>query len=101
MTEIKPRGRVPEFYSQTCRQRAYEKRKWAPPAAVELVARELAPPKVQAVIRAESRAAAGSKEAAQTADATADQERAGIRKLRGAWRMGHRTIHGHCKTSKR
>jgi hypothetical protein len=40
--EIKPRGRVPEFCSQTCRQRAYEQRKWARPATVEMVARDLA-----------------------------------------------------------
>ena len=52
--EIKPRGRVPEFCSQTCRQRAYEQRKWARPAAVEMVARDLATAKVREVVRSEA-----------------------------------------------
>jgi hypothetical protein len=52
--EIESRGRVPEFCSQSCRQRAYEQRKWARPAAVELVARDLATAKVREAIRAEA-----------------------------------------------
>src|SRR5690349_13404778 len=51
--EIKPRGRVAEFCSQTCRQRAYEQWKWARPTAVELIARDLATAKVREAIRAE------------------------------------------------
>ena len=51
--EIKPRGRTPDFCSQTCRQRAYEQRKWARPAAVESLARDLATAKVREAIRAE------------------------------------------------
>jgi hypothetical protein len=51
--EIKPRGRVAEFCSQTCRQRAYEQRKWARPAPVELLARDLATAKFREAVRAE------------------------------------------------
>jgi hypothetical protein len=52
--EIKPRGRVAEFCSQTCRQRAYEQRKWTRPVAIEAVAGDLATTKVREAIRAEA-----------------------------------------------
>lgn len=51
--EIKSRGRVAEFCSQTCRQPGYEQRKWARPAAIEVVAQHLAAAKVREAIRAE------------------------------------------------
>jgi hypothetical protein len=54
MIKVNPHGRIPEFCSQTCRQRAYEKRKWARPAAIEIVARDLATTKLRAAIRAET-----------------------------------------------
>jgi len=51
--KIKGRGRVPEFCSQSCRQRAYQKRKWQRPYSVELLARDIATLRVRTAIRAE------------------------------------------------
>ena len=51
--KIKGRGRVPRFCSPTCRQLAYEQRKWQRPAPVESLARDLATVKVRDFIRAE------------------------------------------------
>ena len=51
--KFKSRGRVAEFCSQTCRQPGYEQRKWARPAAIEVVAQHLAAAKVREAIRAE------------------------------------------------
>lgn len=49
--KIKPRGRVPVFCSSSCRQHAYEKRKWQRPHALELLAYDLAHTKVREEIR--------------------------------------------------
>jgi hypothetical protein len=51
--KIKPRGRVPTFCSQGCRQRAYQRRRWQRPHPIELLARDLATVQVRDVIRAE------------------------------------------------
>ena len=39
---VDPRGRLPEYCSHGCRQRAYEKRKWAPPDWSAPLAHDLA-----------------------------------------------------------
>src|SRR5215468_4430633 len=51
--KIKGRGRVPKFCSPTCRQLAYEQRRWGRPTPVELLARDLATIRVRDFIRAE------------------------------------------------
>jgi hypothetical protein len=51
--KIKSRGRVPKFCSPTCRQLAYERRKWQRPTPVELLAQDTATIKVRDFIRAE------------------------------------------------
>ncbi len=50
---VKPRGRLPQFCCQTCRQRAYEKRKWGRPTVVEALAFDLAHSKIKAALRGE------------------------------------------------
>ena len=49
--KIHPRGRPPTFCSRSCRQRAYEQRKWSRPHPVELLARDIASVRVRDVIR--------------------------------------------------
>jgi len=51
--EIKTRGRPSSFCSRSCRQRAYERRKWQRPHALELLARDLAAVQIHDVIREE------------------------------------------------
>jgi hypothetical protein len=51
--QVAPRGRLPVFCCQTCRQRAYERRKWSRPHAVEALAKDIATVRVRAVIRQE------------------------------------------------
>jgi|ERR1700719_3268927 hypothetical protein len=51
--QIRARGRVPLFCSKTCRQRAYEKRKWSRPAPVEALDHDLAYIKDRDIIRKE------------------------------------------------
>jgi hypothetical protein len=46
-------GRLPAFCCQTCRQRAYERRKWSRPHAVEALAKDIATARVRTVIRQE------------------------------------------------
>ena len=46
-----PRGRPPTFCSRSCRQRAYERRKWSKPHPIELLARDLATVQVRDLIR--------------------------------------------------
>jgi hypothetical protein len=41
------------FCSRSCRQRAYEQRKWRRPRSVELLAKDIATVRVRDVIRAE------------------------------------------------
>jgi len=48
---INPRGRPPDFCSRSCRQRAYEQRKWSRPHPVELLARDIDSAKVRDVIQ--------------------------------------------------
>src|SRR5262249_50314555 len=55
--KIHPRGRPPTFCSRSCRQRAYEQRKWSRPHPVELLARDIASVRVRSVIRQEIRQA--------------------------------------------
>src|SRR5215813_6008171 len=43
--------RPPTFCSRSCRQRAYEQRKWSRPHPVELLARDIASVRVRDVIR--------------------------------------------------
>jgi hypothetical protein len=50
---VKPRGRVAAFCSTSCKQRAYEQRKWKRPHAVEALAQDVATMKVRAYVRAE------------------------------------------------
>jgi hypothetical protein len=50
---IQPRGRVRVFCSKTCRQRAYEKRKWSRPTPIEALDHDLATIKVCDIIRTE------------------------------------------------
>ncbi len=47
------RGRVPRFCSRSCRQRAYEKRKWRRPTELELLARDIDSVRVRNAIRTE------------------------------------------------
>src|SRR6476646_7533011 len=51
--KIKSRGRVPKFCSPTCRQLAYEQRRWQRPTPVELLAKDIATIKCRDFIRAE------------------------------------------------
>jgi len=51
---VKPRGRLPTFCSQSCRQRAYEQKKWSRPHPVELLAKDLARADVREAIRSEA-----------------------------------------------
>src|SRR6516164_11078769 len=53
--KISPRGRPPTFCGRSCRQRAYEQRKWSRPHPVELLARDIASVRVRDVIRQEVR----------------------------------------------
>jgi len=50
---VKPRGRLPRFCCQTCRQRAYERRKWSRPTLVQAAVQDLAQAQLTAVVRAE------------------------------------------------
>jgi hypothetical protein len=49
--KIKSRGRVPKFCSATCRQLAYERRKWQRPTPIELAAKFRASYEVRSAIR--------------------------------------------------
>jgi hypothetical protein len=51
--KIKGRGRVPSFCSPTCRQLAYEQRRWQRPTPVELLAKDIGNIQVRDFIRAE------------------------------------------------
>jgi hypothetical protein len=51
--KVKAQGRVPEFCSQSCRQRAHERRKWQRPQPVELLAQDIAKWRVRNFLRAE------------------------------------------------
>ena len=53
MIKIKSRGRVPRFCSATCRQLAYEQRRWQRPTPVELMAQFKATFEFQSFLRAE------------------------------------------------
>jgi hypothetical protein len=55
--KVNSRGRPPTFCSQSCRQRAYEQRRWSRPHPVELLARDLDTARVRNVIRQEVREA--------------------------------------------
>jgi hypothetical protein len=57
MFKINSRGRPPTFCSRSCRQRAYEQRKWSRPHPVELLARDIDIARVRDVIRQELREA--------------------------------------------
>src|SRR4029453_19619164 len=48
--KISPRGRPPTFCGRSCRQRAYEQRKWSRPHPVELLARDIPSARVRAFI---------------------------------------------------
>ncbi|MEA2755444.1 MAG: hypothetical protein QOJ54_1733 [Aliidongia sp.] len=50
---VAPRGRLPDFCCHGCRQRAYEKRKWAPPPWAAPLARDLAEAAAPRLRRAE------------------------------------------------
>jgi hypothetical protein len=52
---IKSRGRPPTFCGRSCRQRAYERRKWSRPHPVELLARDIATVQVRDFIRQQVR----------------------------------------------
>jgi len=49
--KIPPRGRPPAFCSRSCRQRAYEQRKWSKPHPVELLARDIATASVHDLVQ--------------------------------------------------
>src|SRR5262249_14478642 len=49
--KIPPRGRPSVFCSRSCRQRAYEQRKWSKPHPIDLLARDIATARVRDVIR--------------------------------------------------
>jgi hypothetical protein len=51
--KVNAQGRVPEFCSQSCRQRAHERRKWQRPKPVELLAQDVATMRVRNLLRAE------------------------------------------------
>ena len=53
--KISPRGRPPTFCGRSCRQRAYEQRKWSRPHPVELLARDIASARVRDFIREQVR----------------------------------------------
>jgi len=55
--KVNSRGRPPTFCSQSCRQRAYEQRKWSRPHPVEQLARDIDTARVRNVIREEVREA--------------------------------------------
>jgi hypothetical protein len=50
---VQTRGRIPLFCSQSCRQRAYEKRRWSRPSVIEALAQDLATSEGRAIIRKE------------------------------------------------
>jgi hypothetical protein len=54
--KVPSRGRLPQCCSATGRQRAYQKRKWSRPGAVEALAADLAHVKVRSWLRKEIRA---------------------------------------------
>jgi hypothetical protein len=51
--DVQARGRLPLFCSQSCRQRAYEKRRWSRPSVVEALAQDLATSEGRAIMRNE------------------------------------------------
>lgn len=51
--KVAPRGRLPSFCCQSCRQRDYERRKWSRPSPQELLARNIADARVRSFIRRE------------------------------------------------
>ena len=53
--KISPRGRPPTFCGRSCRQRAYEQRKWSRPHPVELLARDIASARVRDFVREQVR----------------------------------------------
>jgi hypothetical protein len=53
--KISPRGRPRTFCGRSCRQRAYEQRKWSRPHLVELLARDIASARVRDFIREQVR----------------------------------------------
>jgi hypothetical protein len=53
--KISPRGRPPTFCGRSCRQRAYEQRKWSRLHPVELLARDIASARVRDFIREQVR----------------------------------------------
>jgi hypothetical protein len=53
--KVNSRGRPPTFCSRSCRQRAYEQRRWSRPQPVELLARDIDTARVRDVIRQEVR----------------------------------------------
>ena len=55
--KVNSRGRPPTFCSRSCRQRAYEHRKWSRPHPVELLARDIDTARVRDIIRQEVREA--------------------------------------------
>ena len=55
--KVNSRGRPPTLCSQSCRQRAYEQRKWSRPHPVEQLARDIDTARVRNVIREEVREA--------------------------------------------
>jgi hypothetical protein len=55
--KVNPRGRPPTFCSRSCRQRAYEQRRWSRPHPIELLARGIDTARVRDVIRQEVREA--------------------------------------------
>jgi tRNA(Ile2) C34 agmatinyltransferase TiaS len=55
--KVNSRGRPPNFCSRSCRQRAYEQRRWSRPHPVELLARDIDTARVRDVIRQEVREA--------------------------------------------
>jgi predicted nucleic acid-binding Zn ribbon protein len=51
--KINGRGRVPKFCSPTCRQLAYQQRKWQRPTAVQMLAEDIDTVRIRNIIRAE------------------------------------------------
>jgi len=49
--KLRPRGRPPVFCSPTCRQRAYERRKWQRPHPIDLLARDINTVQVKDLVR--------------------------------------------------
>jgi hypothetical protein len=50
--DVPPRGRLPDFCSPSCRQRAYEQRKYQRPTLVEALARDIATVQGRDMLRA-------------------------------------------------